>query len=428
MVRSIKPVGNKGDAELHAVPQLSSASSKNEVRFPRLRTAAAIVATAIGALVVLLALTNFFPASSNYLTLAGAVVWTTAAPHLFLLSVVATLLTIPLWRAKRRPVLRGIASGVAWLALVASIVITGSLIGAATSNGGSVNLVQAVTLASANEPPTEITSYVTVDGKPLEARVYEPEGGAKDAPVMMYIHGGGWQVGSAKESETTAQYWAGQGWYVVSVDYRLSSTEQATWNKAPADVACALTWTDRYAAEAGADNSKLTVMGDSAGAHLGVLLGWSAGDGAAASTCSELGDVPIPDAVIASYPAIDLQYNYDYGVSPVQGIDPQDFTHLFLGGEPADVPDRFRAVSPLNYLGDATPSTLVMQPSRDDFIPAEGNYRSIETAAKAGVDATIISVPFAWHGFDTPQGGIGGQVKNSVTEKWLRERDLAPYR
>jgi len=408
------------------MPQQPSSSPRSESRFPRVRTAAALVATTIGALVVLLAAANFFPASSNILTLAGTYVWASSAPHLVLISLVAALLTIPLWRARRRPVLRGIASGAAVLALAASTVITGSLAIAATSNGGSVDLVQALTLSTATQPATEITTYVTVDDEPLEARVYEPEGGASGAPVMMYIHGGGWQTGSAEESESTAQHWAGQGWYVVSVNYRLSSTQHATWDEAPADVACALAWTDRHAAEAGADADRLTVMGDSAGGHLAVLLGWSAAAGAAGSTCADQGEVPVPDAVVASYPAIDVQYNYDNGVAPIAGIDPQEFTHLFLGGTPAEFPKRLRAVSPLTYLGNATPSTLVMQPERDDFIPAEGNYRSIKTAAQAGVDATIISVPFAWHAFDASQGGLGGQVKNTVTKNWLQQRDLAP--
>ena len=385
-----------------------------------------MVATVIGALVVLLAAANFFPASSNLFTLAGAYVWASSAPHLVLVSLVAALLIIPLWRTKRRAVLRGIASGTVVLALGASTVISGSLIAAATSNGGSVNLVQAVTLSTPTKPATEITSYVTVGGEPLEARVYEPKGGAAGAPVMMYIHGGGWQTGSAEESESTVQHWAAQGWYVVSVNYRLSSTQQATWDKAPADVACALAWTGRHATEAGADIDRLTVMGDSAGGHLAVLLGWSAGAGTAASSCPELGETPVPDAVVAGYPAIDVQYNYDNGVAPVAGIDPQEFTHLFLGGTPSQFPDRLRAVSPLTYLGEATPSTLVLQPERDDFIPAEGNYRSIETAAQAGVDATIIRVPFAWHAFDAFQGGLGGQVKNTVTRNWLEQRDLAP--
>ena len=395
-------------------------------KFQRSRTAAAVVAALLGALVVLLAAGNLLPAATNIVTLGAAYVWASYAPHFVLLSLIAALLCIPLWRVKRRPVLRVIASGLVAIALVASTAITAALVNAATSNGGSVDLARAVALASRPEGPTEITNYVTVDGEPQEARIYEPEGGPEGAPVMLYIHGGGWYLGTAEESDSLAKRWADQGWYVVSVNYRLADAQNPTWDKAPADVACALTWTDDRAAAVGADTSKLTVMGDSAGGHLAMLLGWSAAAGAAASSCPESGDVPVPDAVVAGYPVSNLDYTYDHGAAPLPTYDPQQFTRWFLGGAPGEVPDRARAVSPSTYLSAATPPTLVLQPERDDFIPAQGNVEVMEEARQAGVDATTVSVPFAWHGFDAIRNSIGGQLKTTVTEHWLQEHNLAP--
>ena len=243
---------------------------------------------------------------------------------------------------------------------------------------------------------------------------------------MMYIHGGGWYMGTAEESESMAQRWAEEGWYVVNVDYRLADAENATWDKAPADVACALAWTDNRATEAGADTSRLTVMGDSAGGHLAMLLGWSAAAGDTTSSCPEVGDVPVPDAVVAGYPVSNVNYTYDEGAAPLPTFNPQEFTRLFLGGAPADFPDRLRVVSPSTYLSDSTPPTLVLQPERDDFIPAEGNFEVIAEAQEAGVDAAIVRVPFAWHGFDATRDSIGGQIKTSVAKNWLEERNLAP--
>ena len=395
-------------------------------RFRWVWTLAAVVAAVLAGLVVLLAAGNLVPAATNIVTLGGTMAWASFAPHLVIVSVVAALLCIPLWRARRRPVLRGIASGLVAVALVASTAITASLVNAAMENGGSVNLAQS--LATTNPPvtPTEITTYITADGQPQQARIYEPAGGPEGAPVMMYIHGGGWYIGTAEESDSMAQRWADEGWYVVNVDYRLADAENATWDKAPADVACALTWTDQLAEKVGADTSKLTVMGDSAGGHLAMLLGWSAAAGSAASTCPELGDVPVPDAVVAGYPVSNIEYTYEDGAAPLPAYNPQEFTRFFLGGAPAVFPDRARAVSPSTYLGADTPSTLVLQPERDDFIPAEGNDEVIEEAQDAGVDATIAQVPFAWHGFDATRDSIGGQIKTTVTTNWLAERNLAP--
>ena len=395
-------------------------------RFRWIRTFAAVVASVLGGLVVLLAVGNLLPAATNIVTLGATMAWASFAPHLVILSVIAALLCIPLWMAKRRPVLRGIASGLVAVALVASAAITASLVNTATANGGSVDLARALSVSNSPDAPTEITSYLAADGTPQEVRIYEPDGGAEGAPVMMYIHGGGWYMGTAEESESMAQRWAEQGWYVVNVDYRLADAENATWDTAPADVACALTWTDDRADEAGADTSRLTVTGDSAGGHLAMLLGWSAADGAAASSCPEAGDVPVPDAVVAGYPVSNIVDTYDRGAAPLPSFNPQEFTRFFLGGEPEDVPDRVRAVSPSTYLSEATPATLVLQPERDDFIPAGGNVEVIEEAQQAGVDATIVEVPFAWHGFDATLDSIGGQIKTSIMRAWLEERNLAP--
>jgi len=389
-------------------------------------TFAAVVASILGGLVVLLAAGNLLPAATNIVTLGATMAWASFAPHLVVLSVIAGLLCIPLWVVKRRPILRSIASGLVAIALVSSVAITAVLVNAATENGGSVDLARSLSITNSPKAPTEITSYLTADGTPHEARIYEPDGGAEDAPVMMYIHGGGWYMGTAEESESMAQRWAKEGWYVVNVDYSLADAENATWDKAPADVACALTWTDNRATEAGADTGRLTVTGDSAGGHLAMLLGWSAAAGAAASSCPDAGDVPVPDAVVAGYPVSNIVDTYDRGAAPLPSFNPQEFTRFFLGGEPEDVSDRVRAVSPLTYLSDETPATLVLQPERDDFIPAQGNVEVIEEAQQAGVDATIVSVPFAWHGFDATLDSIGGQIKTSITRTWLEERNLAP--
>lgn len=231
---------------------------------------------------------------------------------------------------------------------------------------------------------------------------------------------------TSRRLQLLAQRWADRGWYVVNVDYRLADATHATWDKAPADVACALTWTDTLAKTVGADTSKLTVMGDSAGGHLAMLLGWSAAAGDAPSTCPGAGKVPVPDAVVAGYPVSNIDYTYNHGASPLPSFNPQEFTRFFLGGAPADVPDHTRAVSPSTYLSAATPATLVLQPERDDFIPAQGNDEVMKQAKRAGADATIVQVPFAWHGFDATENSIGGQIKMTVTENWLKKRNLAP--
>ena len=55
----------------------------------------------------------------------------------------------------------------------------------------------------------------------------------------MYIHGGGWIQGSTANLGHDMRWFADRGYLVVSVDYRLATASQSTWDKKPQDVACA---------------------------------------------------------------------------------------------------------------------------------------------------------------------------------------------
>jgi acetyl esterase len=96
-------------------------------------------------------------------------------------------------------------------------------------------------------------------------------------PVLVWIHGGGWVIGSPVESQATARdLAAGAGCIVVSLDYRL-----APEHKAPAaldDCIAATRWVLGHAGELGGDPGKVAVGGDSAGGNLAALVALEFGD------------------------------------------------------------------------------------------------------------------------------------------------------
>jgi acetyl esterase len=116
-------------------------------------------------------------------------------------------------------------------------------------------------------------------------------------PVLVWIHGGGWVIGSPIESQATARdLAAGAGCIVVSLDYRL-----APEHKAPAaldDCLDATRWVLDHASEIGGDPSKVAVGGDSAGGNLSALV------------ALELGDRLRYQVLV--YPAVDLSMSGDY--------------------------------------------------------------------------------------------------------------------
>lgn len=92
----------------------------------------------------------------------------------------------------------------------------------------------------------------------------------RQAPVMVYVHGGGWRVGDKKAVGSKAKFFCGKGWVFVSVNYRLLPDGEHPRNVN--DVASAIAWVTEHADELGIDRQRLFVMGHSAGAHLASLV------------------------------------------------------------------------------------------------------------------------------------------------------------
>lgn len=99
--------------------------------------------------------------------------------------------------------------------------------------------------------------------------IYAPDD-ARGAPVVFWIHGGGWQAGDKSEVEAKPRAFVERGLVFVSTNYRLlPDVDMETLVR---DVAKALGWVHAHIAEHGGDPERILVMGHSAGAQLAALL------------------------------------------------------------------------------------------------------------------------------------------------------------
>ncbi|HVK14265.1 MAG TPA: alpha/beta hydrolase [Gemmataceae bacterium] len=99
--------------------------------------------------------------------------------------------------------------------------------------------------------------------------VYSPKG-AKNLPVVVWIHGGGWQTGDKKDVQLKPQVFNEKGFVFVSTNYRLlPAVDMGTIVR---DVAKSVRWVRDHVAESGGDPDRLFVMGHSAGAQLAALI------------------------------------------------------------------------------------------------------------------------------------------------------------
>ncbi len=112
--------------------------------------------------------------------------------------------------------------------------------------------------------------YAEVDGNKLQLDLFLPAN-AKNPPLVVYIHGGGWRSGSRKENPL--KWLVARGYALASIEYRLSSV--AVFPAQIHDCKGAIRWLRAHTAEYGYDAGRIAVTGTSAGGHLAVLLGTS---------------------------------------------------------------------------------------------------------------------------------------------------------
>jgi acetyl esterase len=142
----------------------------------------------------------------------------------------------------------------------------------------------------------------------VPVRVYQPAGRLEAvAPVLVWLHGGGWVIGNLETADSTARALSNAaGVVVVSVDYRL-----APEHKFPAavdDCLAVVRWVAEHAAELGADPGRLAVGGDSAGGNL------------AAVVCQELRDSgPAIRFQLLVYPVTDARMGHPSYVENAEG-------------------------------------------------------------------------------------------------------------
>ncbi len=144
------------------------------------------------------------------------------------------------------------------------------------NSDGLVTLAEALgERASASSPDTANTDLLRQRDVPYgehpaqQLDVYAAQN-VKHAPVMVYIHGGGWTKGDKSVVRLKAKHFIGAGWILVSINYRL--LPEGAHPKNVEDVALALAWVHDHIAEQGGDPAAIFLMGHSAGCHLAALV------------------------------------------------------------------------------------------------------------------------------------------------------------
>lgn len=120
------------------------------------------------------------------------------------------------------------------------------------------------------DPASTTDVDIPVDGGRIRIRIHRPSGRGPH-PLHVFLHGGGWAIGTLAERDPKCrQIVAGANCVVASVEYRM-----APENAFPIpveDCYAALVWLVEHAAEHGIDPERVSIGGESAGANLSAAV------------------------------------------------------------------------------------------------------------------------------------------------------------
>lgn len=245
----------------------------------------------------------------------------------------------------------------------------------------------------------------TVKGRTLRADVFHRADVPKGAPVLVYVHGGGWVVGFRRfQGNPLLSALAAAGWVCVRVSYRLSPV--ATFPDHVHDVARGVAWAKKNVARWGGDGSWVAIAGNSAGAHLSSTL--ALGHDIEALLPDELrGEDLSVKACVGLYGVYD--FSNRHGHWPGLGLVPF-VERVVMKARLARHPELFRLASPVDLVRPDAPPYLLVHGDRDTLAPVHESRRFRE--ALAGTSAqpvTYLEVPDAQHAFE---------IFHSVRGRW----------
>ncbi len=216
--------------------------------------------------------------------------------------------------------------------------------------------------------------YGTGEGVPLTLDLYSAESAKGPAPGILLFFGGGWRQGRKDQLRVYAQYFAQHGYVVGAVQYRLK--EEGQWPKSIHDAKCAVRWMRAHAAEIGVDPNRIGVMGNSAGAYLALMLGYTAG------VPEFEGSGGWPEQSSAVQAVVDI-----YG--PTDFTDPKRRDHglvtTYMNGTYDQDPARYEKASPIRYVTPTSPPTCVIHGTVDMLVPVQQSDWLVEKLKEMGV-------------------------------------------
>jgi acetyl esterase/lipase len=245
-----------------------------------------------------------------------------------------------------------------------------------------------------------------------------------DAPVVVYVHGGGWRSGDKADGATERlAALAACGVTVASVEYRL--VPRATFPAQAHDVKGAVRWLRAQAPGLGLHTDRIGIWGASAGAYLASFVALTAGEdeleGTVGGNLDRSSDV---QAVVHWFGQADLLASGSRTGTEARLL-PFAFEAGLLGARSVgEVADRAGELSLLTRVSRTAPPFLIAHGDRDHVVAASEGAALHDALSRAGAETQFLLLGRAGHEgpeFDRP-------ANLAMTAAWLRVKLAGPSR
>jgi acetyl esterase/lipase len=237
-------------------------------------------------------------------------------------------------------------------------------------------------------------------------------------PVIAYVHGGGWSLGSRLMARPRVSPFVASGDYAaVAIGYRLSG--EVPYPAALHDLKAAIRWVRANAGRYDLDPTRICAMGASAGGHLTALLGTTNGSAEHAGTLgsheSESSDVQC---------AIPLFGSTDLTAPAPESTGGASRRDAFLGGSIEEIPEIARSASPIAHVDPSDPPFYFVHGTADPLVPYSHSVNLDRKLRETGVPSALLTVEGGGHG-DFFRPDIDDRI-GSALDHWLRGVGDAP--
>jgi acetyl esterase/lipase len=237
-------------------------------------------------------------------------------------------------------------------------------------------------------------------GRELKCDVFTPPDDQTDRTGILIIHGGGWRQGTKEQLKGYGIQLARYGFLCVASEYRLS--DEAPWPAQVHDCKAALRWMRANSETLGFDKDKIAVSGNSAGAHLSLMVAGTPNVEEFEGTGGNAGIDTSVAASVGIYAPTKLRTQ-----GHLEGA-----VDLLFGRSDAPIEIQDNA-SPINWASQDFPPSLLIHGNADAVVPVSESVNMYNALKEAGAKSEIHLYEGAPHAFDST-AEFGRQVTELI--------------